>query len=45
VVKVGLVLGLLAAVPGPPHTALSRPGTVLAWNDVPGVCAPPRSWA
>src|ERR1700722_13732331 len=34
VVKVGLVDGLLAAVPGPAHVAPSRPGTVLAWKEV-----------
>ena len=43
---VGLVSGLLAAVPGPAHAASSRFGTVSAWNLVePAVCAPPMSWA
>ena len=43
---VGLVSGLLAAVPGPAHAASSRFGTVSARNWVdPGACAPPMSWA
>ena len=44
--SVGLVSGLLAAVPGPAHAAASRSGTVFAWYEVePGGCAPPMSWA